>query len=187
MGVNKALIELGGVRLIDRLVETLRAVFDPVAIVANHPDAYAHLEVPVWSDRIPGRGALGGIYTAVLASSSAHTFCIACDMPFPDPGVIAHIRDLAPGHDVVVPRTADGYHPLHAVYGKTCLPHLEDMMRANRLRIDRLFAEVRTRTIGEEELSSLGASVRCLTNINTPGDLKAAARLFDGAPPASSG
>lgn len=177
MGVNKALIEFDGMRLIDRLVQTLRPLFDPVAIVANDPDAYAYLCVPVWCDRIPGQGALGGIYTAVLNSASPETFCIACDMPFPDPAVIAHLRDLGPGHDAVVPRTSDGYHPLHAVYAKTCLPHMEAMMRASRLRVDRLFAGVRTRTVGEAELRALGASPRCLANINTREDLEAAARL----------
>ena len=177
MGTNKALLEFDGVRLIERLVETLRPLFPEIAIVANDAEPYADLGVPVWPDRIPGKGSLGGIYTAVYHSMFPQTFCIACDMPFPNPTVIGLLRDLAPGSDVVVPRTSDGYQPLHAVYSKTCLPAMEAMIHADRLKIDGLFPTVRLRTVEEHELRPLDPALLCFVNVNTQEELEAAARL----------
>jgi molybdopterin-guanine dinucleotide biosynthesis protein A len=180
MGVNKALLAFGGVRIIEMLLRMIRPLFPEIVIVANDPDAYADLGVPVWPDRIPEKGPLGGIYTAVFHSAFPQTFCIACDMPFANPGVIAFLRDVSPGYDVVVPRTADGYQPVCAVYSKTCLPHMEAMICADRLRIDRLFPGVHVRTVGEDELRPLDPSLLCYVNVNTREELEAAARLAAG-------
>jgi len=177
MGTNKAVVPFGGARVIETLLRALRPLFPEIAIVANDPAPYADLGVPVWRDRIPGKGALGGIYTAVLRSASPQTFCIACDMPFANPAVIAFLRDVAPGYDAVVPRTADGYQPLHAVYGKTCLPHMEAMIREDRLQVTRLFPAVRVRTVEEGELRPMDPSLLCFANVNTREELEAFARL----------
>jgi molybdopterin-guanine dinucleotide biosynthesis protein A len=176
MGTNKALLQWAGTRLIERLLATIRPLFGEVAIVANDPAPYADLGVPIWPDRIPGKGALGGIYTAVCHSPSPQTFCLACDMPFPNGAVIAYLRDLAPEYEVVVPRTADGYQPLHAVYSKTCLPAMETLLAADRLKIDGLFPLVRLRTVEESELRPLDPSFRCFVNVNTPEEWEAIAR-----------
>ncbi len=178
MGTNKALLEFGGARLIERLIRTTRPLFREIAIIANDPETYAYLGVPIWPDRIPGKGSLGGIYTAVHHCTFPQIFCIACDMPFPNPTVIAYLRDLASGYDVVVPRTADGYQPLHAVYSKTCLPLMEAMIHADRLKIDGLFPAVRLRTVEEHELRPLDPALLCFVNVNTQEELEAAARQF---------
>ena len=177
MGTNKALLEFGGVRIIEGLQAKIRPLFPEILIIASDRDAYADLGVPVVPDRIPEKGSLGGIYTAIYHSAFPQAFCIACDMPLASPAVIAHLRDLAPGYDVVVPRTAEGYQPLHAVYGKTCLPHMEAMIHANRLKIDRLFPLVRVRTVEEAEVRSLDPSLGCFLNVNTREELEAAVRL----------
>jgi molybdopterin-guanine dinucleotide biosynthesis protein A len=177
MGTNKALLEFDGVRLIERLIRTIRPLFREIAIVTNDPVPYADLDVPIWPDRIQGKGALGGIYTAVYHSTFPQTFCIACDMPFPNSTLITFLRDCSPGYDVVVPRTADGYQPLHAVYGKTCLPAMEAMIQADHLKIDRLFPAVHLRTVEERELRPMDPSLLCFVNVNTQEELEAAAQL----------
>jgi molybdenum cofactor guanylyltransferase len=174
MGSNKAVLDFGGQRLIEGLLQKLRPLFPEVLIIANESAPYADLGVPLFPDRIPDKGSLGGIYTALHHSRFPQTFCIACDMPLAKPAVIAHLRDQAPGYDVVVPRTEEGYQPLHAVYSKTCLPRIEAMIRADNLKIDRLFPNVRVRTVEAEELRPLDPSLRCFVNVNTREELKAA-------------
>jgi len=181
MGTNKALLEFGGARIIEGLLSKIRPLFPETLIIANERDAYADLGVPVVPDHIPGKGSLGGIYTAVSHSAFPQAFCIACDMPLASPAVIAHLRDLAPGYDVVVPWTAEGYQPLHAVYGKNCLPHMEEMIHADRLKIDRLFPLVRVRTVEETELRTLDPTLCGFINVNTREELEAAVRLAAGA------
>ncbi len=182
MGTDKALIEIAGMRIIERLLRTIRPLFQEIAIVANDAESYADLGMPIWPDRIPGKGALGGIYTAVSQSAFPYTFCIACDMPFPSQAVIAHLRDQVAGYDVVAPRTSDGYHPLHAVYGKTCIPAVEAMIQAESLRVDRLFSMVRLRTVEESELRTLDPTLCCFVNINTQEELDTAILLAERQP-----
>jgi molybdopterin-guanine dinucleotide biosynthesis protein A len=179
MGTNKAILPFGGQRLIEGLLQKLRPLFSEVLIIANESTPYAGLGVPVFPDRIPDKGSLGGIYTAVHHGRFPQTFCIACDMPLAAPEVIAYLRNQAPGYDVVVPRTADGYQPLHAVYSKACLPRMEAMIRADSLKIDRLFPSVRLRTVEAEELRPLDPSLRCFVNVNTREELEDAIRLAD--------
>ncbi len=167
MGTNKALLEVGGVRLIDGAVAVLRAVFPEVLVIANDPEPYAGLGLPILPDLAPGKGALGGIYTAVAAAGHPHAFCLACDMPFANPALIRFLAGLAEGHDVVVPRTAEGVQPLHALYSKGCLQAMRGQIEADRLKIDRLFELVDVRYVDEDEMRPHDPELLSFWNLNT--------------------
>ncbi len=47
MGQNKALMALGGKRLVDRVVEVMREVFRDLLMVTNTPEVYADLGIPM--------------------------------------------------------------------------------------------------------------------------------------------
>ena len=179
MGRDKGLLSVGGRTLIQVALDTIRPLFPHVLIVANDPVAYGSFGVPVERDRIPDQGPLGGIHAALSASRTDHTFCLACDMPLANPAVIEHLCARAPGHDVVVPVTAAGFEPLHAVYGRSCLPHLERMLRDGRLRVDTLFSAVRTHRVGTEALRPLDPTFQSFFNVNTPADLETARGILD--------
>ena len=179
MGSDKGLLPFGGRRLIQVVLDTLRPLFSEVVIVANDPVTYGGFGVPVVPDRIPGKGPLGGIHAALSATPSPHAFCVACDMPFVSPTVVNHLCALAPGYDAVVPHLDAGCEPLHAVYGRSCLRHVERMIREDRLRVDELLAVVRVRRVDAEELRRLDPSLRSFLNVNTPEELEAARRLLD--------
>jgi molybdopterin-guanine dinucleotide biosynthesis protein A len=178
MGGAKALLSLGGERIIDRIVRALAAVFADLLIVANDPGPVAGCGVPVHPDRIPGAGALGGIHAALAASPAPWTFCIACDLPFADPDLVAFLASLTPGVDAVVPRTPGGLEPLFAVYAASCLPTLEARIRAGALRADGLVGAVRTRIVEAEELRRIDPRLRSFVNVNTPEELARARRLL---------
>jgi molybdenum cofactor guanylyltransferase len=180
MGSDKGLLRIGSRRLIELVLETIRPLFSKIVIVANDPAAYEGLGVPVVPDRIPDKGPLGGVHTALCSSHSLHTFCVACDMPLVNPAVVAHLCALAPGYDAVVPEWDAGCEPLHAVYGQSCLPHVERMVRENRLRVDALFSAVRVRRVDADELRPLDPLLRSFLNVNTPDELEAARRILAG-------
>jgi molybdopterin-guanine dinucleotide biosynthesis protein A len=167
MGQNKAVMEIGGKRLIDRLVEGLAEIFPEVLIIANVPGLYDSLGVKVVPDLIPEKGSLGGIYTATATASHPWAFVMACDMPFFNPGLIRYLATLTQDCDVVIPYT-DDWEPLHALYAKTCLPFMERMIYAGRLKIVRFFPHVRVRRVDREELSSYDPHGYSFFNMNTP-------------------
>jgi molybdopterin-guanine dinucleotide biosynthesis protein A len=99
-------------------------------------------------------------------------------MPFLHPAVISYLAALAPGYDAVVPRSGAGCEPLHAVYGRSCLPEVERMVRDERLRLDALFSAVRVRWVDADEVRPLDPLLRSFVNVNTPEELEAARRLL---------
>ncbi len=167
MGRNKAVLEIGGKRLIDRLVDGLHQIFPEVIIVANTPDLYENLGVRVVPDLIPGKGSLGGIYTATTVASHPWAFVMACDMPFFNPGLIRYLATLTEGWDAVIPYT-DDWEPLYALYAKTCLPQMERLIQSGNLKISRFFPHVRVRRVDREELHPHDPQGLSLFNVNTP-------------------
>jgi molybdenum cofactor guanylyltransferase len=69
---------------------------------------------------------------------------------------------------VTVPRAGGGLQPLCAVYRRAFADVAERSLREGRNKIDRLFDEVETRVVGEEELSQAGFSGEMFRNLNTP-------------------
>ena len=82
MGVNKALLPIGNLMLIERVISILKNVVNDVLVITNTPREYSFLDLPMYMDKIPGCGALGGIYTGLIKSKTNHNLIVACDMPF---------------------------------------------------------------------------------------------------------
>ncbi|HEX9030179.1 MAG TPA: molybdenum cofactor guanylyltransferase, partial [Anaerolineales bacterium] len=118
MGQDKALLPFLGKPLITRILGRVRPIADELLVTTNRPENYSFLELPLFSDRLPGRGALGGLYTALSIANRPLVGVVACDMPFVSAALLAAARDLLadPTIDAVIPRTADGTEPFHAVY-----------------------------------------------------------------------
>ena len=173
MGQNKALMSLGGHRLIDRVVHVLADIFADLLLVTNTPEIYVDLGVPMVSDVFPEKGSLGGIYSAVYHASAPYCFVVACDMPFLQAAVIrslvAHIAD----YDVVIPDVYGEMQPLHAVYSKTCLTPIRQRLDANRLKIIGFLPEVRVRVVTTGELLPLDPELRTFQNLNTLAEFQA--------------
>ena len=182
MGRNKAFLEIGGKRLIDRLVDGLRQIFPEIIIVTNTPDMYDYLGVRVVPDLIPGKGSLGGIYTATAVATHPWAFVMACDMPFFNPRLIQYLASLTEGWDAVVPFT-DDWEPLYALYAKTCLPPMERLIYSGDLKISRFFSHVRVRRVNREELAPYDSEGLSLFNVNTPEEFARAEEWWRHLPP----
>jgi molybdopterin-guanine dinucleotide biosynthesis protein A len=189
-GRPKALMELGGRRIIDRVVEVVRSVADDVLIVTNTPELYVSLGLPMVPDAFPDHGSLGGIYSGLRAAPGDAAFTVACDMPFLMVEVARLVTGRAADADVVVPRVGLQYETLHACYAKACLGPIEARLRAGRLKIVGFFDEVRVLTIAQEDVARYRAPEIVFMNVNTPEDLERArgllAALEPGGAPAGS-
>jgi molybdopterin-guanine dinucleotide biosynthesis protein A len=177
-GRPKALLELGGRRIIERVLDAITGVVDDVLVVTNTPELYDFLGLPMVADVYPEHGSLGGIFTGLAAASGQAAFTVACDMPFVHPEVVRLVVARAAEADVVVPRAGDQLQTMHAVYGKACLPHIEARLRAGRLKIVGFFEEVRVVEIGEAEVARHRAPEVAFMNVNTPDELERARTLL---------
>lgn len=176
-GRPKALIELGGRRIIDRVASVLRAVTDDALIVTNTPDLYASLGLPMVPDVFPDHGSLGGLYSGLRAAPGDAAFTVACDMPFLVPEVARLVIERAGDADVVLPRVGGQFETLHACYAKSCLGPMESRLRRGQLRIVGFFDEVRVLAIAEEEVARFRAPDLVFMNVNTPDELARARQV----------
>ena len=172
MGKNKAFLEINGRRLIDRTKDLFLEIFDEVLVVTNSPLEYVDLNLRLVADLTPDKGSLGGIYTGLFHSSHSHAFVAACDMPFLNHSLIRHLSRLAPKFDIVIPKTSDGFQPLHAVYSQNCLPFMEELLRQNNLKIIDFFRRVEVREVPTEEILPFDPDLKAFLNMNTPEDFK---------------
>jgi molybdopterin-guanine dinucleotide biosynthesis protein A len=179
LGFPKALLRLGSGRtLIEDTVAKLRRLSDEVMVVANEPvfGVYGAGRVP---DLVPGAASLGGIYTALASARHGRVIVVGCDMPFLSTRLLAYLASLSPEMDVVAPRI-DGYpEPLHAVYGRACLPAIEARVKAGQLKIIGFYAEVRVRYVDEPELRRIDPELRSFRNVNTPELVRAAVEIVE--------
>jgi molybdopterin-guanine dinucleotide biosynthesis protein A len=170
-GEPKALMDLGGRRIIDRVLDVVRAVADDLLIVTNTPALYASLGLPMVADLFPEHGSLGGIYTGLKAAGGDAAFTVACDMPFLIPEVARLVTERAHQADVVVPRVGEQFETLHACYAKTCLRAMETRLRQGRLKIVGFFDEVEVLAIPESDVARFRDPRLVFMNVNTPDDL----------------
>ena len=186
MGHDKALLPFLGRPLIEHVLERLTPLADEVLVTTNRPDSYRFLGLPLVADLIPGRGALGGLYTALASAANALVAVAACDMPFASRELFARQRDLleAEAVDVVIPPSEEGhgYEPLHAVYRReTCLPAIKAAIAADEWKLIAWFPQVKVRTLTPEELRRWDPSGLAFRNLNTPEEFAQAEERARGA------
>lgn len=176
-GRPKALLELGGRRIIERVLDAVAPVVDDVLIVTNTPELYEFLRLPMVADAYPDHGSLGGIFTGLAAAEGEAAFTVACDMPFVHRDVARLVVERAAEADVVIPRVGQQLETLHAVYAKACLPHIERRLRERQLRIVGFLEDVRVVEIGEAEVARHRPPEIVFMNVNTPEELARARSL----------
>jgi molybdopterin-guanine dinucleotide biosynthesis protein A len=171
MGENKAFIEVEGIPIINRIYSLFKDLFQEVIIVTNQRELFSNFESKIYSDLIPDKGVLGGLYTGIFFSPFFYSFCVACDMPFIKTGVVQYLIKNIGEDDVIVPRTKDGFQPLHAIYSKNCLEPIKKIIENGSYKIIDLYSMVKVKIIKEDDFIHLDPLRESFININTPEEL----------------
>jgi molybdopterin-guanine dinucleotide biosynthesis protein A len=180
MGQDKGLVQFLGQPLVARVLSRVALLADEIQVTTNDPQGYQFLDVPLVADLLPGRGALGGLYTALFSARHPIVGVVACDMPFVSSSMLAEQRDmlLESGADLVIPQTATGLEPFHAIYRRvTCLPAVEAVLESGYRRVDSWFPQVKVVYFTQEEIRRHDPYGRAFFNINTLEDLRQAERM----------
>jgi molybdopterin-guanine dinucleotide biosynthesis protein A len=178
-GQTKALLPLGEARIIDHQLSVLREVARRTVIVANDPEPFAGLGIPVVADRVPDAGAIGGLLTGIVETGTPATIVMACDLPFVTAAFLRALAEALGASDAVVPRTADGWHPLCACWSASSAPLLERQIAGGQLRIIDALGALRVREMGPGEVAKFDTDGTLLFNVNTPHDYTRALQRFD--------
>ncbi|HSM16978.1 MAG TPA: molybdenum cofactor guanylyltransferase [Gemmatimonadales bacterium] len=180
-GTPKGLEQVGGRRVIDRLVDAfVDGLGEAPLLVANAPEASTWCPgIRVVRDLIPGAGSLGGLYTAV-EEAPAPVVCVAWDMPFVPPGLIATLAEAVGDADVVLPASAGrrGVEPLCGAYGHGSAAPMHERIVAGDFRAIAFHESVRVSILSMDSIRRFGDPAVLFFNVNTPEDLIKADRLW---------
>jgi molybdopterin-guanine dinucleotide biosynthesis protein A len=172
-GVAKPFLRVGGRTIAERQLAVLRPLFSRVlAVVAEAADAapWGELGIATVADAVPGAGPLAGV-AAALASlpAGASVVCVAGDLPFLAPRLLAALRDADAGALTVVPRVDGRAEPLCARYATRLLSEAQARLADGRLALHRLIEEAGQPLWLDGE--ALDADGRAFLNVNTAQDL----------------
>jgi molybdopterin-guanine dinucleotide biosynthesis protein A len=181
MGTDKSFVRVLGRPLIESVLAQLRGLGDETFIVTNRPADYAYLGVPLFGDVLPGKGALGGLYSAVHSARQPHVLCVACDMPFVVRPLLDYLIGLIPEGDAIIPRLRGEAEPFRALYARACLEPMRAALEAGKMRVVSFFPDVRVRFVDEPEIDRFDPRHLSFFNVNTPEDLERAQQLAGAA------
>jgi len=202
LGQNKALIEIAGQPLIERVVKRLRSLVTEILVVTNTPDQLAFLGLLMIRDIYRGIGTLGGLHAGLSAIRTQYGLVVGCDMPFLNPDLLRYMISLlkrtcshgagAPRpYDIVMPRIAPAnafaapagvyYEPLHAIYARRCLPFIEQSILSGRRRMLSFIPQVNVRYVEKETISRFDPHHLSFFNVNSADDLARMKALLEGA------
>ncbi len=188
MGQNKANLLLGGKTLVHRAALALSAIADQVYVVGNLTNENTSLPI-IHDDPVVGnaRGAIVGLYTALLNAKTEWVAVLACDLPFVTGELLARMVTFLPrvadapndSIDAVFAEQSDGRkQPLCGLYRRdTCLPELDKMLAEDDWRLQQLRLRLSTRLISFSEITDIPGAEFLFHNLNTPDEYRVAVEI----------
>lgn len=169
MGRDKALLEIEGMTLVERVASRVEVAAGSATIVAP-PHRYRRLRFPVVADLVQDCGPLGGVFTALSITGAEWNAIVACDMPSLTSELLETLfleaEPAGPLIDAVIAESARGLDPLCAVYRRRSR---ELARRAIDQKIFKMHDFVSTLRIRRLVLENPAP----LENINTPAEWSA--------------
>jgi molybdopterin-guanine dinucleotide biosynthesis protein A len=131
LGEDKRALRLWGENaptLLERTCAVLAPLCAELIVVLNDPEAWSGLSARLVRDSLPDGGALGGLYSGLLAAQRDHCLVVAADMPFLNADLLRAMLAYPPTYQALVPRRAQSgttrnqsaFEPLHAIYRRDC-------------------------------------------------------------------
>ena len=167
MGRPKQLVEIGGVTMIEHIVEALSGVVDEIVLLGGGPVPASLEGLERMADADGCRGPMAGILGAQRARPDACWVVTPCDLPLLRRAAVRWLlQKRRPGTWTVLP-SLDGFvEPLLALYEPESRALLEEAAAAGEHALHRLAANPRV-AIAEPPAELR----RCWFNANTPQEL----------------
>ena len=170
---EKPLFTIDGRPIVERVVSTVAPLFQEVLIITNTPDRYGYLNLPCIPDQRQGCGPLMGIYSGLLKIRREVAFVCAADMPFLNSTLIRSQYEAMGGYDIVVPWARGVPEFLHALYGKRCLPIIQENLEENKFKIELITRRLKTLRLDQrwfKKMDLASCIETAFININTIDD-----------------
>jgi len=137
--------------------------FPKIYLSVEAEEPYMDLDIPMIPDLYPAIGPLGGIYSGLVQCPEEALCVAACDMPLIDREAVRALCRCYLEHPgkITVAKAGGRIQPLFAIYPKSVLPRMEQMIAKKNYKMMDLFStvDVFVAKFVQEEVTA---------NINTP-------------------
>lgn len=182
MGKDKAWLPLVGQTLLQRTVDRLADVADPIVVVRASHQQLPPLprSVRVTRDDVPDQGPLRGFQAglAAVADDRDLVFLIGCDAPLLRPEFVRLLRSRVGEHQAAVVRDGQRFHPLGAIYRCDVDAVVGRLLHEGKRRLQDLVAALDCLVLRPEDFAAADPHLASLRSINTPDEYQ---RLLDEA------
>lgn len=180
LGVDKARLRFGSAPLLRIVVDRVAEVCAGVVVAVDRPERYQGMALParLVADLAPGLGPLSGLHSGLRACGRDHVLVVACDLPFLNVTLLRHMAGQPRSYQALVPWFDERWHPLHAIYARSCLQAVDSMVVHGGGSLRELLSRLDVRRLGEKELCGLDPDGLSLLNLNRQADVARARTIW---------
>lgn len=150
LGQNKSLMQINGITVLESVLNMVSPYVQKVMIITNAPEEYGFLDIETAKDIRPGCGPLSGIHSALSLASSEYVLVVSCDIPLVGSKQIEQLVSSCRGYDITIFKHKN-FEPLCAVYRRSCIGALNELIDHNEFRIIDLFPTLDVKVIRVED------------------------------------
>jgi molybdenum cofactor guanylyltransferase len=165
MGHDKAQVPWQGKPLLEHVLEAAKPLGLPISLIA-HNSWYAQWGLPVFTDVIPDKGPMGGLFTALSHANTEGVLLLTCDMPLITTPMLS---ELLSGENPPLCRMyqqGDRIFPFPGWYPRHLCEKVHGDLLQNKLKMINFIQETQPLLLSLKE--DWEANMK---NINSPGDV----------------
>lgn len=168
MGTTKALVEVDGRAMADRVLDAARSLgADPVVILGGDPEELSALSALVVPDRYPGEGPVGGVLGALryVEGVADRVLVLPCDLIHVEAATLLPLveAEAGDGFSHVWVAATERLEPMCAIWSVDAIPRIQELFDAGERALHTVIGELPHVAVTVDPVG--------LTNINTPDQL----------------
>ena len=179
MGFNKAEAMVHGRPMLMHILDKVSAI-TPLILVSSGNLTYPDIECRQIPDEYPDCGPMGGIYSALKASTTVLNLVVSCDIPLVSVKILNFLIEKAEKGKALITAPVDEYGQLEmlcAVYHKDILPLIEQQIKLRAFKLKNLGALTSIEIVRISKEHPL-YDENAFKNVNTPDTLNEARELW---------
>ncbi len=168
-GSDKRFALYEGKSFLENAIDRFSSFSDIILSVDSYLDDFGKYRQIV--DEVKDIGPLEAIHQLLAAADNEYVFILPVDMPLVDRDIAVFLSTyIEDGIECICPIVEKRKHPLCAIYKRSILPKVEDMIGKGNYRLQDLLSSINTKYV---DFSFSRFSPSCFANVNTYEDYSA--------------